>query len=128
MVKDTFFCPGNVPSSKNSRVWTGKYFVVSKAVTNWRKATKEWWEDNKDDFIEAIKEKEKPMKIGFHFIREQKRLYDFVNPLQTVQDEMVKHDWLKDDNVEEMFPFPIKIKGKYTTHNKEEPGVIIKIM
>ena len=128
MVKDTFFCPGNVPSSKNSRVWTGRYFVVSKAVKNWRIATKEWWEENKEDFIKASNEKERPMKIGMHFIRKQKRLYDWVNPVQTIQDEMVKHEWIEDDNVDIIFPFPLKVFKEYTSYNKEEPGVIIKIL
>ena len=71
---------------------------------------------------------EKPLKIGFHFIRKQRRLYDFVNPVQTIQDEMVEQGWLEDDNIDEMFPFPIEINGRLSTYNKKEPGVIIKIL
>ena len=36
-----WFIPGNVPSSKNGRRWTGKYFIASKTVMNYRKNTKE---------------------------------------------------------------------------------------
>jgi len=68
------------------------------------------------------------MKIGMHFIRKQKRLYDWVNPVQTIQDEMVKHEWIEDDNVDIIFPFPLKVFKEYTSYNKEEPGVIIKIL
>ena len=34
-----WFIPGNVPSSKNGRRWTGKYFISSKTVMKYRKAT-----------------------------------------------------------------------------------------
>ena len=35
-----WFIPGNVPSSKNGRRWTGKYFIASKSTMKYRKATK----------------------------------------------------------------------------------------
>ena len=41
MKKLRWWIPGNVPSSKNGRRWTGKYFIASKAVMNYRKATKD---------------------------------------------------------------------------------------
>ena len=34
-----WFIPGNVPSSKNGRRWTGKYFISSKTVMKYRKDT-----------------------------------------------------------------------------------------
>ena len=34
-----WFIPGNVPSSKNSRRWTGKFFIASKTVMKYRKET-----------------------------------------------------------------------------------------
>ena len=40
MHKHRWFIPGNVPSSKNGRRWTGKYFIASKAVVNYRKLLK----------------------------------------------------------------------------------------
>jgi len=35
-----------------------------------------------------IKGKKKPYKIGIHFIRGTHHKYDWVNPIQTIQDEM----------------------------------------
>jgi len=123
----TLFCEGNVPSSKNGRRWTGKHFIPSKATVKWRKNTKWWWEKNKDLFKELINNKEKPLKIGFHFVRGTRHKYDWVNPLQTIQDEMTEMGWIDDDNVEEIVPFPFKVKKSYTSYNKEKPGFYIKV-
>ena len=40
---------------------------------------------------------------------------------------MVKHEWLEDDNIHEMIPVPFKINKKYTSYNKDKPGVYIKV-
>ena len=72
------FCELNVPSSKNSRRWTGKHFVPSAAVMRWRKKTRQWWTDNKEQFIQGTKDKNKPLRIGMHFVRESRRKYDWV--------------------------------------------------
>lgn len=121
------FCPGNCPSSKNGRRWTGKFFVVSKSTKKWRQETKQWWIDNKQTFIDQLKGKEKPYKIGFHFVKGTRHLYDWVNPVQTIQDEMVTHGWIDDDNINEMVPVPFKRKGSYTGYSKKKPGVYIKV-
>jgi hypothetical protein len=39
-----YFIPGNVPSSKNGRRWTGKYFISSKTVMKYRKDTKPFYQ------------------------------------------------------------------------------------
>jgi len=74
-----------------------------------------------------IEGKEKPYKIGVHFIRGTHHKYDWVNPIQTIQDEMTHAGWIDDDNITEMVPFPFKIKGKYTGYNKEKPGFYLKV-
>ena len=127
MKQKEFFIPLNTPSSKNSKRWTGRMLISSKAVMDWKKESKKYWEENKDSFIESLKNKSKPYKIGFHFVRNSKRKYDWINPLQTIQDEMVKYGWLEDDNITEMLPFPYKIGGEYSTINKNNPGVFIKL-
>lgn len=121
------FCELNVPSSKNSRRWTGRHFIPSKQVVRWRKDTNEWWKKNKNKFKKLTKDKNKPLRIGLHFVRGSRHKYDWVNPVQTIQDEMVKQGWIDDDNVEEMIPVPFKMNKKYTTYDKEKPGVYIKI-
>ena len=49
-----WFIPGNVPSSKNGRRWTGKYFIASKAVMNYRKATKDRYTSLTEEFKDVI--------------------------------------------------------------------------
>ena len=118
-----FFIPYNVPSSKNSRQWTGKYFVVSKTVQKWKALTKPVWIKYKDEFVKAIEGKELPLKIEMEFIRGSRHKFDYINPAQTIQDEMVHHGWLEDDNCTIMIPF-----FKEYSYNKEEPGVYIRIL
>ena len=40
------FISGNVPSSKNSKRWTGKRLINSEAVMKYKKNTAdEWWQE-----------------------------------------------------------------------------------
>ncbi len=123
----TLFIPGNVPSSKNNRVWTGKYFVESKACKRWRDSSAPYWKNLTSMFVLQLATKQLPVMIGFHFVRSTRHKYDWINPVQTVQDEMVKHGWISDDNITVMYPVPLKIDGAYSTYNKENPGVYIKL-
>ena len=121
------FIPGHVPSSKNSRVRTKNgAFVASKAVQKYRKNSGIFWKIHAQTFRAACKES--PVKVGFHFVRKTRHLYDWVNPLQTVQDEMTKYGWIEDDNISIILPFPLKIDGAYTTVDPSKPGVYIKIL
>ena len=126
------FIPGSVPSSKNSKVWTGKFLVHSKATQAYMSNTKFYWAKYRSEFQKAVKHMPKPLYIGFHFVRATRHKYDFINPLQTVQDLMVEYRWLEDDNMEEMIPFPITdtVNGKevFTSYNKTKPGVYIKLL
>jgi hypothetical protein len=117
------FIPGNVPSSKNSRVWTGKFFVVSKTTTKWRKSTASDWELNRLAFTQKADQLPKPITVKFTFIRGTKHKFDYVNPLQTVLDEMVHKQWIIDDNADEILP----VFGTYS-YDKENPGVKIEIL
>ena len=121
------FCKENVPSSKNGRRWTGRHFVPSTATLKWRRQTSDWWDENRDRFLDHVKDKNLPLRIGFHFVRGSRHRYDWVNPVQTIQDEMVKKGWIEDDNVEFLVPVPFKMNKQYSTYNKEKPGVYIKI-
>jgi len=70
-----------------------------------------------------IKGKSKPYKISFKFVRKSKHKFDYINPAQTIQDQMVKYGWIDDDNADEMLPIFVKFE-----HNKEEPGVYINVL
>jgi|TARA_R110000787_G_scaffold46632_1_gene113043 hypothetical protein len=117
------FIPGNVPSSKNGRRWTGRYFIVSKQTATYYKESKEEWEKGKKKFHKLIKGKAKPYKITFKFNRKSKHKFDYINPAQTVQDQMVKFGWIDDDNADEIIPSFVEFE-----HDKENPGVYINIL
>jgi Holliday junction resolvase RusA-like endonuclease len=125
-----YFIPGHVPSSKNSRIFnvSMKRSFKSKSSTKYIKESKPHWEEIKEDFLKIISEKSTPYLIGFHFVRKTRAKYDWVNPLQTVQDIMTELGLLEDDNVEVLIPFPLKIKGSFSSQDSKNPGVFIKIM
>ena len=118
-----WFIPGNVPSSKNGRRWTGKYFIASKAVMNYRKATKEYYTKYTEDFKAEVAKQELPVKVSFEFIRGSRHKFDYINPAQTTQDDMVKHHWIDDDNCENIIP----VFEPYE-YDKKNPGVEIKLL
>jgi len=119
----SIFIPGNVPSSKNSKQWTGKMLINSKATRTYIKDTVEFYMKYRVDFQKTLKDKEKPYKLSLKFIRGTRHKFDYLNPAQTVQDLMVKYNWIKDDNCEEILP----VFEKYE-YDKKNPGVIIKIL
>ena len=123
MANKKWFIPGNVPSSKNGRRWTGKYFIASKTVMKYRKDTKSIYQKYAPQFQKELKKHKLPVKIAFTFIRGTKHKFDYINPAQTVQDDMVTYDWIEDDNMVNMLPafYPYK-------YDKEKPGVIIEIL
>ena len=121
--KNKWFIPGNVPSSKNGRRWTGKYFIASKTVVAYRKKRKEYYVKYAQEFKDELSNYELPVKIKFTFIRGTRHKFDYINPAQTVQDDMVKNGWIEDDNAE--FIIPEFVQYEY---NKEDPGVHIEII
>jgi hypothetical protein len=116
------FIPGNVPSSKNSKQWTGRFMVWSKTSQKYKKDTKVFWEGFKDQFKEYVENKHKPYCVHFKLIRGSKHKFDYPNPLQTLLDLMVEYGWLDDDNADEVIP----VFEPYE-YNKDKPGVIIKV-
>ena len=68
------------------------------------------------------------MEIGFYFVRDSRRKFDFVNLVQTIQDIMVRSEWLPDDNMDEMVPVPIEIDGWCYRVDKNQPGVYIVVL
>jgi hypothetical protein len=117
------FIPKNVPSSKNSKQWTGKYLIHSKTVTKYIKETKADWINNKNKFLQLIKNKQKPYYVKFTFIRDSKRKFDYINPCQTVQDLMEKYGYVENDNCENIIP----CFGVYTV-DKQNAGVKIEVL
>mgnify|MGYP001051326341 CR=1 FL=1 len=136
---------GNVPSLKNSKVKTSRGIFPSKTVQNYirdlgiqsysvsKKIVKGYvrrdnlFEQLRPEFEEAMKDKETPYRIGFHFVRRTKHKFDFHNMVQILADLMVAHDFIEDDNMEYFIPIPMRMKGEFYHYDKEKPGVYIKI-
>lgn len=118
-----FWISGNTPSSKNNRVWTGSYFIASKATTRWRRDTKKEWLSQRQEFIESLVGLPKPYYIELTFVRRTKHRFDYINIAQGVMDEMVEHGWLQDDDAENAKPY----FGDFE-YNKDNPGVKIRVL
>jgi hypothetical protein len=116
------FIPFSTPSSKNSRRNFGNRSLPSKATERWRKLTKDYWLTRKGEFLQMLEGKEKPYRVHMQFVRGTRHKFDYSNPCETVQDEMVKYGWLDDDNCTEMMP----VFDLYS-YNKENPGVWIYV-
>ena len=117
-----WFIPGNVPSSKNSRRWTGKFFIASKTVMKYRKNSSKEYKKHAASFAQEFNKYETPVYVSFTFTRGTKHKFDHINPLQTVQDEMTKHGWIEDDNANIIIPVIQPFK-----YDKSNPGVTIEI-
>jgi hypothetical protein len=129
MSNTIFFIPGAVPSSKNGRIMTRSgMFIASKATQKYRKLTEPYWKKFKDDFKKLMEGKELPVIVGMHFVRGSKHKWDFINPAQTIQDEMTKAGWIEDDNADIILPVPLSVNLKYWSYNKTKPGVYITIL
>ena len=123
MTKTKWFIPYNVPSSKNGRRWTGKYFISSKTVMNYRKNSKPYFDEYAKEFKKEFDKYETPVKVGFTFVRGTKHKFDYINPAQTIQDDMVKAGWIEDDNADYIIP----VFENYS-YDKNNPGVYIEIL
>jgi hypothetical protein len=117
------FISGNTPSSKNNKVWTGKFLVWSKSAQKYKKETKKQWEEFRDGFVIDFTSRKLPVAVSFKFIRGTKHKFDYVNPLQTVLDLMVEYEWIEDDNSDVILP-----SFEQYEYNKEKPGVWIKVL
>lgn len=137
------FIPGNVPSSKNSKIKTEKGVFHSKTVRKYlsflgishfstsKKEVKhlKTKESIFKDQVEKLKGQlgEPPHRIGFHFVRDSRRSFDFHNAVQIIADLLVSYNIIEDDDMDHFIPLPYKRKGNYYTISKEQPGVYIKI-
>lgn len=137
-----FFIPGNVPSLKNSKIKTSKGIFPSKTVNKYLRTIgiKNYSSKNKivnqfvgkpNIFRESLKEFPKlesndyPIILGFHFVRDSKRDFDFNNATQIIQDLLVAHNFIEDDSMRFLIPTYYKIEGRYYTVDSKNPGVYL---
>jgi hypothetical protein len=154
---DMVFIPGNIPSLKNSKVKTSRGIFHSPTVSKFirslgiqhfnsrKKEVKGYKDPSRPNQIEALiphfesmkRGKEDPIIIGYHQVRNSKRLFDFSNSVELIQDLLTSHDIIEDDNVKYVFPVPMSINGELIDESdprkfplysvdKENPGVWIK--
>jgi len=155
---DMIFIPGNVPSLKNSKVKTSRGIFHSPTVSKFirslgiqhfnsrKKEIKGYKDPLRPNKFEALRTafetmragKGDPLIIGYHQVRGSKRLFDFSNSVELIQDLLTAHDFIEDDNVKYVFPVPMTIDGHLPVEgkirdkplysvDKENPGVWIKL-
>ena len=122
------FIPGNVPSSKNSRMMTKSGLLIKSPLCfKYEKATKDIFVEKSKEFREYVGEIDKPLFIRLHFVRDSKRRCDFHNLTQFIADLLVKNGWIEDDNMNQVFFVPYKIEGKWYSIDKKNCGIWIKV-
>lgn len=123
-MKNFIFIPNEVRSKKNSRRFVGHgMLIASKACMQYYKDSQPYWEQEKDDFLEMIKDLKPPYKVEFTFVRQTKRRFDYMNLGQTVADEMVKYRWILDDDFKNLNPSFGEVQ-----FDRNNQGVIIKVI
>lgn len=123
--KDDIYIKGNVASKKNSKRWIGKALIDSKAVNRYLKLYNYQWSDEQNikKFKNLIKDLPQPYNIGFYFIRQTIRAFDYNNISQLPQDLMVKYGWLEDDNCNILKPVYLGYEK-----DKDNAGIIIRVL
>jgi hypothetical protein len=139
------FIPFNTPSLKNSKVKTRRGIFASPTVTKYlrslgiqsfssrEKEIKGYVSADRPNVFKKLFEEagwvkpEGQVVIGFHFVRKSKHKFDFGNACQIVQDLMVAHDFIEDDNMNYLVPIPFQINDEWFSYDKENPGVYIRL-
>ncbi|HBA85986.1 MAG TPA: hypothetical protein DCZ95_18025 [Verrucomicrobia bacterium] len=136
------FIPGNVPSSKNSKIATSKGVFHSKTVAhylkdlgvkgyNLRYRTVDEYRQRVNIFRQScgtlFNGIQYPAIIGFHFVRDSRRQFDFHNACQIIADLLVAHGMIEDDNMACMIPVPYQVSGRWYTVDKACPGVFLRV-
>jgi hypothetical protein len=119
-MKESIFIPGNTPSSKNSKVWTGKFLVSSKTTRDYAKNHSDDYWINKVKFKKIFSGIASPYFVGMYFVRDSKRRFDYINICQVVADLMVMNGLIEDDSAEYFVPVFLGYKV-----DKQHPGVYI---
>lgn len=121
----TFFIPMNVPSSKNSKIWTGKFLVNSPYTSRWKRHTRKDWEKLTPLFKRAVLdwEIEPPFYIEFTFVRKTKATFDYINMTQILCDTMQHYGWIENDDVKNIKPYYADSR-----YDKVNHGVYIKLL
>ena len=108
----------NIPSSKNGKMIVRGHLFNNPRVQEFYKYASEKISEFSDKFKEEISENSFPIFLHVKFYRDSKRRWDFINPLETIQDMLVKNKLIPDDSVEYLIPVYEKFE-----YDKNNPGV-----
>lgn len=112
----------NVASSKNGkRIMNGR-LINSKLAMQYYEWVLPILENKKEEILEYLKDKDKPYRFHFYYIRKDHHHFDYANVVQILADAFQKCGILEDDDAAHFIP----VFDGYEV-NKESPGVIILI-
>lgn len=120
----SWFIKGNVVSSKNNRMWTGKYSIPSKQYMEYKKQAKPQFEAIKEEFLQESETMLKPLHINFYYYRWTKHKADAHNLCQGPLDIMTELGLIPDDNMDEIL---VSFSG-YEIVPKEKAGLKITLL
>lgn len=140
-----WFIPGSTPSLKNSKVKTPrgifpsktvKKYLASLGIQKYSVSKKEvvGYKTRPNLFIESLKgfpkfkEEDYPIILGFYFVRRTRANFDFNNANSLITDLLVAHNFIEDDSMKYLIPMPIQKDNTWYKVDKENPGVIIKLI
>lgn len=96
----------NVPSSKNSKIWTGKILIKSKLCQRYIKWAEPLFKANKPLWESQMQKVEQlPIKVEYYFYRDSKRHWDLINILQIIADIMQAEGYLENDDTAHFIPY-----------------------
>ncbi len=110
----TIFIPGEVPSNKS---------LGQPVHVEYIEATEIYYANFRLKFLKLAKNKKKPLKVKFTFIRRDLKRFRYITAAQIVQDLMFRHAWLEDDSADFLVPY----FEEYQV-DKYNPGVIIEVL
>lgn len=95
----------NVPSSKNSKTWTGKILIKNKLCQEYIKWAKPLLAANKPLWDTQMQRVEQfPIKVKFYFYRDSKRHWDFINIVQILADLLQSEGYIENDDTSHFIP------------------------
>ncbi len=135
------FIPGNVPSSKNSKIKAKGGIFHSKTVQKYLREMGIKSYSVRKKKVEIFKTRPclfpfselrqrfgsgiPPIIVGFHFVRDSRRKADFHNLVQILADLFVAGRVIEDDDMSQFFPVPMAINGVLCSVDKFKPGVYV---
>lgn len=118
--KKKYFCPKCLINTKVKTI----PFIFSSALTvKYEKDSKNSYKKAKKVFTNMIRGVRPPYIIGYYFIRNSKRKFDYSNLPEVIQDQFTEHKIWEDDDMLTTLPVPLG----YTV-NKDNAGVILVLL